>query len=81
MRLCRLNIGQNHKISLDAAQNAVLVHLYNAGNIGSLVLKIFTVRPIRCDAMWPSFTLISGKIRGTKGVTNIKVAFLLLKWL
>ena len=51
MRLSyRLNIGQNHKIFLDAAQNAVFLHLYNAGNIGSFVLKTFTMRPMRCDA-------------------------------
>lgn len=51
MRLSyRLNTGRNQKISFDAAQNAVFLHLYNTGNIGSFVSKIFTMQWMRCDA-------------------------------
>lgn len=41
-----LHIDRNHKISSDTAQDAIFLHHYNAGNIGSFILKTFTMQPM-----------------------------------
>ena len=51
--LQRLNIGGNHKISLDISLNAVVLHYYNMGIIGSFFKNFYNAADdMRCGLLF-----------------------------